>query len=490
MQYVNLGLTMPKKFKSQKQTRFEVDNDAIGNSELSPKIQYGSASYEHNEEMFPMTRKSIDIKCPKCSATKHRFVSKEPSEDKYNRCLICQHEWIDKPKNIQKQLVPKKVHETVHRGGKVFSRDRTIMTKPEDQVPLFRLEGATRTIARQDIKKLFPFRDAGDFSLEIMKEINRMIRHDEVITYLDYTFPKAGKGYALRDSKLSPESQKEKESLRSLKGGSWVNAPKEVQEAAKLNIKKVARGEIKKEFGSISGVSTPTFNKPDSKEIRDKIDKLINKSVGEISEEAHPHKVKSELQHKVLGKIKYFERKQLQGKISEIVKNLEYILNNEQKVDKFIKGYERLILVPQLVNTDGLNSIFQIAKEVNLIKEYHSPIIIKEITNSNIMAGINETALMLYDIRTSSGDRLYNRLSELEDLTRCLSKSQDHIKLQAEENRGRLEQITNMDIMYKGKLLEKSLSFWRLFEISIKHGVEKLDNKNLILLREWLYAKI
>jgi len=92
-------------------------------------------------------------------------------------------------------LIPKKIHEEVHRGGKVFPRERTVMVNPEEKEK-FSLP-YSRSTRKQIEKELIIAYNAllekekvviNDYQINGYKEINRSLRNKNIkLTAAPYT---------------------------------------------------------------------------------------------------------------------------------------------------------------------------------------------------------------------------------------------------------------------------------------------------------------
>ncbi len=107
---------------------------------------------------------------------------------------------------------------------------------------------------------------------------------------------------------------------------------------------------------------------------------------------------------------------------------------------------------------------------------------------------IDFIAHQLHKIKNSENKSLYCQLDELADISKMAGENirQDRLLvLQSPSyNVNSLKSLGQIEILQKGKFLEKSKSLWKLLEKSIREGVEKLSNEEIILLREFIYAKI
>jgi hypothetical protein len=200
----------------------------------------------------------------------------------------------------------------------------------------------------------------------------------------------------------------------------------------------------------------------------------------ELTEETEPAKIKTELQDKILGTIDTFEK----ALNDELVK--------EETIQEFLKGYQRLSLLSKSYSNEEVESLEEIAKEVNIYKGFGiEPI--EDGDRLNKVIFIDSVAHNLHQYKNNNGYALYKQLDELADISKSAGEQYREDRLLILDNPAnvsKLEGLSKMDIIQKGNLLDKSKSFWRLFEKAIKEGVERLSDKELVALREWLFSKV
>ncbi len=619
---------IPKpKFIKQEINRLETgDFETIGSAQKLPiQAGYGRASMETNEQMFPMIRKegmSFDFihslqgmaskngiqqltlndsnalmdefsrNYPntklaeyynKMSDSQFKRLSSQAIKE-YNSRRHIQKEFDDIKDKIKKQLIPKKIHETVHRGGKVFERERTVMSKPEElingeDVKFDDLEKVTRILRGSDKSGFINLPPNKEDWLKVADQLVTRGLLEETSrepgsSYLRYHITKRGKQIG---QKLV---YKEFGSISS--GGftptygesSWDSLNNKIVTLNALSDKKKIKDKIEnlldksvKTMGHFEPPAgkeeKPKFCKHCKKPVRETIgnlgyckdclelakreqkiqkdlkldptgmkqimDKLIkpkprkyiprdykgerqryweerarqereklHKEMSEITSEAHPQTPKTELQEKVLGKIKYFERKAIQTKIDDIVKDIENRLDEEQRIQQFIKGYERLALLSKMVNDEEISNLSNLANDINILKGYNSlffnPSIIDNGSRLDKVLFIDDIAHQLHQVKNSEGKSLYRQLDELADISKSLGEVERDTRLlileSPAENKKKLEDLSKMDILHKGKLLEKSVSMWKLFERAVKGKIPEFSNDELVLLREWLFSRI
>lgn len=228
-----------------------------------------------------------------------------------------------------------------------------------------------------------------------------------------------------------------------------------------------------KEFGTISSEGfTPTFNYSDKKKkIIDSISKLHESNIDDIEDEAEEKKPQTKLQEEILGDVENFE---------------------EKLVKSFIDEYERMAILSKEYSNEDLGRLFILAKSVNQWEEFNLSMP-QEINRLEQVLFVDNVAHNLHKQKFPDGTSIYKQLDELADISKSIGETErvDRLLiLQSMQNARKIEDYMKIDILQKGNLFEKSKSLWKLFEKAIKIGIEKLSNREIILLREWIYSKI
>lgn len=205
----------------------------------------------------------------------------------------------------------------------------------------------------------------------------------------------------------------------------------------------------------------------------------VDKIDPELEEEAEPMRIKTALQRKILGSVRRFE------------KAMEEELNKETQIQEFLKGYQRLALLSKSYSNEETIDLFNLAQEINISKGFG----IDNNANSRLdhVIFIDAVAHNLHQIKNSSGSSLYKQLDELADISKSQGESWREDRLLILENpinASKLEELAKIEIFQKGSLLDKSKSFWRLFEKAMRGGVKRLTDVELVALREWLYSRV
>ncbi len=205
--------------------------------------------------------------------------------------------------------------------------------------------------------------------------------------------------------------------------------------------------------------------------ILNKISKLHESKIDEIEEEAEEKEPKTELQEKILGTVENFEEKMIQN---------------------FINEYEKLAILSKEYSNKDLGQLFILAKSVDKWKNFNLSMP-QEIDRLEQVIFIDSVAHNLHKQKFSDGTSLYKQLDDLADISKSIgenSRDDRLLLLRSIQNARKVSEYAHLDVLQKSSLLEKSKSLWSLFEKAIKIGIEKLSNKEIILLREWIYSKI
>jgi hypothetical protein len=199
-----------------------------------------------------------------------------------------------------------------------------------------------------------------------------------------------------------------------------------------------------------------------------------------LDEEAQPVEPKTQLQKKILEGVDHFE------------KEAERILGEEQKIQNFLKGYQRLALLSKSYTDQEVLDLYHNAQEINIIKSFEVPEISYDDRLDKVIY-IDAIAHNLHQFKREDGSAIYKQLDDLADISKSAGEEirEDRLLiLNKPSSIEALAKMNNLEIIQKGTLLDRGKSFWRLFEKALKHGVEPLTDTELIVLREWLYSKV
>ena len=111
-----------------------------------------------------------------------------------------------------------------------------------------------------------------------------------------------------------------------------------------------------KDMGCVADTFTPTFGGGNEKErIKGRITAILGKSIGTIHDEAKQVIPKTKTQKRILGDIEQF---------------LDKYIDQEQVIQRFLKGYQKLALLSKSFAGQEFNELLDIAKAVNNFKDF------------------------------------------------------------------------------------------------------------------------
>jgi len=239
---------------------------------------------------------------------------------------------------------------------------------------------------------------------------------------------------------------------------------------------------IQKEFGTAaSGGFTPTMNYSGNTKVKKIIEavrklhesklKFKENKMSEIEDEAEEKEPQTKLQEKILGTVENFE---------------------EKMIHNFINEYQKMAILSKEYSNESLGWLFRLAKAINHAKSFN---LAKPKENSRLdqVIFVDSIAHNLHKQKFADGSSLYKQLDDLADISKSIGeliRGDRLLLLQSMQNIKHMTGYDKIDILQKSTMLEKSKSLWKLFEKAIKIGVAKLSNKELVLLREWIYSKI
>ena len=232
---------------------------------------------------------------------------------------------------------------------------------------------------------------------------------------------------------------------------------------------------IQKDFGVVASINTPTYGGAGINEkarINNRIKAILGKSLSSIEGEAKQVIPKTPTQKRVLGTVEQF---------------LDKYLDEETTIQKFLGGYRKLALLSKSFSGPEFDNLLDLAKSVNNFKGYNIKLSIDADRLDKVIM-IDSVAHNLHKIKFQEGHSLYKELDELASISKSIGETdRDDRLLLLQSPVYNKSKIESLGI----KVLQKSsISLWGLYEKAIKVGVEKLSNKELILLREFVWSKI
>ena len=167
----------------------------------------------------------------------------------------------------------------------------------------------------------------------------------------------------------------------------------------------------------------------------------------------------------------------------------------ESIIQGFIKGYERLAYLGNDFGDIKLNTLFAEGGYIN--KSLDLGIALNNTSKIEKIISIDSVAHTLHKKKDSNGSSQYQILDELANISKSFGETDRDTRLliiNNPDNVNDIEKLFKLDVIdgvdIKKGVLEKSVKFWKLLEKAIRDGVERLSNKEIVALREWIYAKI
>lgn len=416
-----------EKEDSDKEEKSIDDNETVASNEKLPKYGYGSSAQQNTEMNTPAMSKSLDIK-KSHSRTKCMKCDSSPTIE-YVWADGRGHAWFcDKHAKEFKDSGDKEIVAIRKIFGVASDKWSDRVSKKEAEEILNKEFG---TVASGGFTPCF----SGPSGKDISKKISKFLKEYEGMVTPPFDYPK-----------------NKKKDVDPCKDCNWRHP--DTCRSCDFKVRKA------------------TFAPDATDKNQDPIEMSVDKEIKEeTTSNNEPKKPKTKLQEKIIGDIDTFEK--------DIIKT-------------FIKRYERLALTPWHVRDYELSATFDLAKDINIQKEFSikEP---EEIDRLEQVIFIDSVAHNLHKKKYPDGKSIYRELDELADISKASGEEnrEDRLLLLSSPVEAN-EKLSDMgiDILYKGKLLDKSISYWRLFEKAIKNGVAKLSNDELILLREWVYSKI
>lgn len=191
----------------------------------------------------------------------------------------------------------------------------------------------------------------------------------------------------------------------------------------------------------------------------------------------------------------YFDQQQIKNRMNDMINGLAKSLDEEFLIDKFLKGYKKLAVFSKSLDNDSLNQIYKDSQTINNIKGLSIQDLIEEERLDKVIY-IDSVAHALHQDKFENGTSRYKILDDLADISKAIGEKNRMDRLILLNNPMGKNNLSNLaggvQVLLKGNgpSLEKSNSFWRIFEKYLKFGREKLSDQELILMREWLYVKV
>jgi len=210
--------------------------------------------------------------------------------------------------------------------------------------------------------------------------------------------------------------------------------------------------------------------KDEMKEMRKDILSRIEKMKDEAEKKPEDKKFKTDTQEELLGRVRYFLEKTEEGL-------------KKSKIETFLVGYKRLCLFADRYRQ--VDNLFGTALEVNVMKGFGI-----DPQGTDRLSQVIFIDAVAHNLHK---EKIYPILDELANLSKSFGETERNDRmmiLSTPDVKDSLKDLNNITILRKGQQLEDSPNLWELFEKAIRNGIQMLTDQELVLLREWMYARI
>ena len=191
------------------------------------------------------------------------------------------------------------------------------------------------------------------------------------------------------------------------------------------------------------------------------------------------------------------QRKPKKETLTKLIKDINKMIksNDEVKtIDTFLEYYKQICTLGNEFPDERLYTAYRLAKEVNIMKGFD--IELKGKDNIERVIGIDSVAHSLHQLskRSASLNKglLYPVLDSLAEISKELGEvnRDDRLLFLTNKSDNQINLLNNTTILRKSVSFDSGKSYWNLAKKAIKDGVESLEDDELVLLREWIYARI
>ena len=179
--------------------------------------------------------------------------------------------------------------------------------------------------------------------------------------------------------------------------------------------------------------------------------------------------------------------------VDEVINETEQFMkkyNDDVLVSSFLEGYKQLAMLGPDLPQEKLQKTFLLASQVDIIKSFGQSL--KSEDRLDMVISIDTVAHQLHILSKQNTFPMYPILDELADISKDLGETNrdDRLLLLNSSSQDIMEKFNELEIFQKGNLFEQGKSYWHLMEKAIKYGVERLTPNELVILREWIFARI
>jgi N-acetylglutamate synthase-like GNAT family acetyltransferase len=199
----------------------------------------------------------------------------------------------------------------------------------------------------------------------------------------------------------------------------------------------------------------------------------------------------------ITSKTENYKNEALKDK-NNIIKNIESViksLENKDIVDIFLKGYKEVALLGVEYPDSEINNVHNLAKEVNIKKGLNLDLKawdrIEKILDIDKVAHALHQESKAFNIEHNAP--LYPLLDKLAGISSDLGEMirDDRLLLLNKRATSKdLDSLNSVTVFKKSISLDSGKSYWILAKKAIKDGIDSLDDDELVILREWIYARI
>ncbi len=190
----------------------------------------------------------------------------------------------------------------------------------------------------------------------------------------------------------------------------------------------------------------------------------------------------------ILSKIKNLSKEKIEKDLlKERINNFLKKSEDEKVINEFLSGYKNLAILGPTLSSENLDNTFSLASQVNNIFQFN--LILKSEDRVDKVISIDSVAHKMHQDKFADGSSKYNILDHLADISKELGEEDRESRLLVLNGKD-VSPFNNIQIFQKSRDFEQGHSYWNLMVKAIKHGVQSLKDDELIILREWIYARI
>jgi hypothetical protein len=214
---------------------------------------------------------------------------------------------------------------------------------------------------------------------------------------------------------------------------------------------------------------------------------LINKITTNQSDFNHFNKVASEERKESLNELLKTDTDETISKLHTFLSKSNDMITNAERISgiqDFLKGYKDLAMIGYSIDPASLNDTLFLAKSIDSWFEFKTDF--TGLDHLSKVIQIDSVAHKLHQDKFEDGTSRYRILDDLAKISKSFGEVDRVDRLLVLQR----EEIPTFELEILQKGVESSSSFWNLMVKAIKGGVKKLSDDEVVLLREWVYARI